>query len=84
LATFAKNRQYIATTMQYPDDLQGLKCGIINNDVVRKGLDRPKSEWKMGDFLSNLPTKRAFGQECASLVNFLFYALTASTLSCAM
>ena len=38
----AKNRQYVPTTMKDTDSIQRVALGVVHDDVIRKGLGRPK------------------------------------------
>ncbi len=46
--SLTKNRQYVPTAVKDTDNLQRVALGVVHDDVIRKGLDRPKPKWKRG------------------------------------
>ena len=51
--SLTKNRQYVPTTVKDTDNLQRVALGVVHDDVIRKGLDRPKPKWKLGYLLAD-------------------------------
>src|SRR5208282_1709071 len=74
--SLAKNRQYIPAAVKDTDNLQRVALGVVHNDVIREGLDRPKPKWKRGYLLAGATTKWTFGQEGAGIVNCRFHTIS--------
>jgi hypothetical protein len=66
--------------MEDTDNLQRVALGIIHDDVIRKGLDCPKPNWKLGYVLSFATAYRPFGQEAASFIDCIFQPIGRSNI----
>ena len=49
--------------------------GIVQDKVIRKGLDSPKPQWKAGYFLAGLTAQWTFGQEGTDIIDGRFHAI---------